>query len=318
MQEPKYQKHIYHKGRIKQIPIYLGKMIRSFIYQDDWKVIPMAAIIAGLVAFVAAQDYGKTVEGTVMGSLALTCICIWNGFFNSVQVVCRERDIVKREHRGGLHISSYIVAHMIYQALICFMQTIVTVAVCRFAELAFPTDGFVTYWFDFDIGITIFLVTYAADMMALALSCIARNTTAAMTAMPFMLIFELLFSGRMFNLGPGIQPITNLSIAKWGLNCMCAQVDHNHLPMITIWNQIFGFRDYEFLGQKPVDIFVHFMEENNLVDAFCSWCASNTARPELEMTLKNIGNCWINLLIFIAVFAIIALVALERIDKDKR
>lgn len=37
------------------------------------------------------------------------------------------------------------------------------------------------------MGITILLVTYAADIMALMVSCIVRNTTIAMTVMPFRL-----------------------------------------------------------------------------------------------------------------------------------
>ena len=35
-----------HRGRIAQIPIYLGKDFRMFIFQNDWKVLPMSALIA--------------------------------------------------------------------------------------------------------------------------------------------------------------------------------------------------------------------------------------------------------------------------------
>ena len=46
-------------------------------------------------------------EGTLMGAFAIACVCIWTGSFNSIQVICRERDVIKREHRAGMHISSY-------------------------------------------------------------------------------------------------------------------------------------------------------------------------------------------------------------------
>ena len=42
---------VRHRGRIAQIGIYFGKFIRMFVYQSDWKVLPMAALIAGLVGF---------------------------------------------------------------------------------------------------------------------------------------------------------------------------------------------------------------------------------------------------------------------------
>ena len=41
-----------HRDRLSQVPIYLGKQFRFFINESDWKVIPMAAVIALLVAVV--------------------------------------------------------------------------------------------------------------------------------------------------------------------------------------------------------------------------------------------------------------------------
>ena len=117
---------IRHRGRGAQVWIYLGKMLRMFVYQNDWKVLPMAALIAGLVGMVIHKRMFLTMEGTLMGAFAMVCVCIWNGCFNSIQVICRERDVIKREHRSGMHISSYIVSHMLYQAFLCLAQTAVT------------------------------------------------------------------------------------------------------------------------------------------------------------------------------------------------
>ena len=88
---------IRHRGRSSQVGIYLGKFLRMFIYQNEWKVLPMAAVIAGLVAMVIRSMLFLSKEGTMMGTLALVCVAIWNGCFNSIQVICRERDVVKRE-----------------------------------------------------------------------------------------------------------------------------------------------------------------------------------------------------------------------------
>ena len=189
-----------HQGRISQLGIYLGKYLRMFVYQNDWKVIPMSAIIAGVVTVVVGSNMFVTQEGTLTGTFALACVCLWNGVFNSIQVVCRERAILKREHRAGLHVSSYLGAHMIYQFLLCLAQTGVTLFVCTMASVAFPKTGIITPWGITDVGITIFLITYAADLMALMVSCIVRDTTTAMTVMPFVLMFQLIFSGGFFGL----------------------------------------------------------------------------------------------------------------------
>lgn len=309
---------IKHKGRLRQIPIYLGKLMRMFIFVNDWKVLPMSAIIAVLVAKVAAQNMFLTMEGTIFGSLALACICVWNGFFNSIQVVCRERDIVKREHRDGMHISSYISAHVIYQAFLCFMQTIITVYICRLAGLHFPEEGFVTSSFNIDIGITIFLTTFSADMMSLMISCIAKNTTSAMTIMPFILIFELLFSGSMFELSGFAQKLTDFSIAKWSINCLSAQANFNELPMVSIWNKAKGLSGIEYQGSYPVKEVMDYLANNGYANDITLWMGQNSQKAEYVRSLGNIFDCWMSLATFAALFIVIAVIFLERVDKDKR
>ena len=128
------RRHSYrmrHRGRLAQVRIYLGKMLRMFVYENDWKVLPMAALIAALVAMVVRKKFFLNMEGDLMGAFALTCVAIWNGCFNSIQAICRERPIIKREHRSGMHISSYIFSHMICQLLICAAQTAITLYVTR-------------------------------------------------------------------------------------------------------------------------------------------------------------------------------------------
>jgi len=312
--------NIKHKGRIKQIPIYLGKMFRMFLYMNDWKVIPMAAVIAALVAYVVGKNMFITQEGTIMASLALSCVCIWNGCFNSIQVVCRERDIVKREHRDGMHVSSYITAHMIYQAFLCLLQSIVTVQVCRLAGMQFPTEGIILGSFSIEFGVTVFLITYASDMMALVISSTVRTTTAAMTVMPFLLIFELLFSGSMFGLTGTAEKMTNLSIAKWGINCMCAEADYNSLQMVSVWNQMAKFENMEITGTdlKPVKEFRDYLVKEDMATKMCYWMGAHNQKDEYVHTAGNILQCWINLIMFIAIFALLATIFLENIDKDKR
>ena len=81
------QMTIRHLGRFEQIGIYFGKMLRMFVYQNDWKVLPMAAIIAGLVGMVIKSMLFVSMEGTLMGAFALVMVCVWNGCFNSIQVI---------------------------------------------------------------------------------------------------------------------------------------------------------------------------------------------------------------------------------------
>ncbi|MBQ6373297.1 MAG: ABC transporter permease [Clostridia bacterium] len=237
------QMTIRHRGRGAQIWIYLGKMLRMFVYQNDWKVLPMAALIAALVGMVIRKRLFITMEGTLMGAFALVMVCIWNGCFNSIQVICRERDVIKREHRSGMHISSYIVSHMLYQALLCLAQTGVTLYITKLVGVRYGSAGVITPWMIVDYGISMFLITYASDMMSLWVSSLAKTTTTAMTIMPFVLIFQLVFSGGMMALPAWTDAITPYTISNPALKVLAAQGDYNNRPVMTIWNQVQKMKD---------------------------------------------------------------------------
>ena len=244
----KRMRRIRHTGRGSQVRIYLGKQFRFFIYESDWKVLPMAAIIAGLVAMVIRNRFFINMEGSLIGGFALTCVAIWNGCFNSIQAVCRERAIIKREHRSGMHISAYIAAHMIYQFLLCAAQTVLTMAVLRIVGVPIPAgfgSGKITEFMIVDIGISMLLISYASDMMSLFLSSIARTTTGAMTLMPFVLIIQLVFSGGIIPLPRWTRPISDFTISSYGIRAITAQGGYNELPMTAVWNTVSGMRDTE-------------------------------------------------------------------------
>lgn len=243
------KENIAHKGRIGQIGIYLGKLFRMFVFQSDWKVLPMSAIIAGLVALVVAKNLYITMEGTAIGAFAISCVCIWNGCFNSIQSVCRERAIIKREHRAGLHMSSYVAANLIYQAFLCLGQSGITLAVLRVSKVTFPKVSYMTGSGTVDMFITIFLISYSACVLALFISSVVKNTTTAMTLMPFVLIFQLIFSGGFFELSENLMVVSNFTVSKWGLTSLCAQGNYNELPMVSLWNAVYKMKDYEMEGE---------------------------------------------------------------------
>ena len=231
---------VHHRGRMGQLGIYFGKMLRMFVYQSDWKVLPMAALIAGLVGMVIRNMLCLSMEGTFMACFAMVMVCVWNGCFNSIQVICRERDVIKREHRSGMHISTYVASHMLYQSILCLMQTGVTLYITQVVGVQYPEQGLFTPWMIVDIGISMFLITYASDMMSLWISCLARNTTTAMTIMPFVLIFQLIFSGGMLSLPSWTRPFSNLTISNPGIKVLTTQCDYNSLPMTALWNKVVG------------------------------------------------------------------------------
>ena len=234
-----------HRARGAQVWICLGKLLRMFVYQNDWKVLPMAALIAGLVGMVIRKKFCLSMEGTLMGAFALVCVCIWNGAFNSIQVVCRERDVIKREHRSGMYVSSYVFAHMLYQAMLCLLQTWITLYVTSIVGVQYPKEGLLIGSFYLELFVSMFLITYASDMLSLWVSSLAHSTTAAMTVMPFVLIFQLVFSGGMLTLPEWTEPLTRFTISNPALKVIAAQADTNNRPFVTISDMLDRMRDDE-------------------------------------------------------------------------
>ena len=262
--ETRRVRRLRHRGRGSQVPIYLGKQLRFFINQSDWKVLPMAAIIAALVSMVIHKDFFVNMEGNLMGSFALTCVAIWNGCFNSIQAICRERQIVKREHRSGMHVSAYIGAHMIYQFGLCAAQTALSLYVMLLLGVQFPDHGFITPWIMLDLGISMLLIAYASDMVSLLVSSLAHTTTGAMTIMPFVLIFQLVFSGGMLELPKWTDPICNFTISNHGLCVISALSGYNESPMETGWKTLVSMKDDDVGGTFTLGDIMDFLNSPGL------------------------------------------------------
>ena len=284
------QVEVRHRGRFGQIGVYFGKFIRMFVYQSDWKVLPMAALISGLVGFALGREFGINMEGTLTGVFAIVCVCIWNGSFNSIQVVCRERGVVKREHRSGMYILSYILSHMMYQLLLCIMQTVVTLIVLNLVGVTFTGRGMFTPWMLVDVGITLLLITYASDMLSLWISTLVHSTTTAMTIMPFVLIFQLIFSGGIFSLPSIVKPIEMLTISSPGLKAMAAQTNINELPYSAVDGMVSMVDRVEVGGRVTVGQVLDLLgdEENTTVSDLRAVKLGN------KMTVREIGKDLLN------------------------
>ena len=307
--------NVKHTERIGQIWIYLGKLFRIFINERNWTVFPMA-IIVSLIVSVVVDNVFVNMEGTQVGALAFACVCIWNGFFNSIQSICKERPIIKREHRAGMHISSYIIAHMIYQAVLCFGQTIIQLIVYHFLvsnRFPFPTAGPVTGNFMIDFGITLFIITYAADMLALMVSCIVKTTTAAMTVVPFLLIIQLIFSGVAFTLKGFVDKISYATISRWGIRTICTVGNYNSLPSITLHAAV-----NKLTTVPEIRMIYKYIRETEIWNIIGDASTKNMMNAEYAYTAGNVYLEWGVMLGMALLFALAGMIALEFIDKDKR
>lgn len=289
-------------SRLGQIKIYTGKCFRIFFHEKGWKVILFAAVIAGVITYVLSEHIFEINDDTKTGCFAIVCACIWIGIFNSIQSICREREIIKREHRTGLHISSYIIAHMIYEMAVCLVQAvIVTGILAAFVEL--PEEGL---FFDIHIEyfISIFLIIYASDVLGIAVSSIVKTETAAMTVMPFVLIIQLVFSGAIFSLSGPSQALSYLTLSRWGMAAMGTSADLNMLPTNVTLQKFDWYTSRNYVGERYDSLHEVVKEQEYDMD--------------YEFYPGHLINVWLILIGYTALYGAVSIISLEFVDKDKR
>jgi len=183
-----------------------------------------------MVMYVTGPKMFDNAEGTKSGLFSVMSACLWIGIFNSIQKICKERDIIKHEHMTGMHITSYVGAHMLYQAVICFMQAVIMLIAYNVFTDA-PSKGVIFPSANIDYLITMFLIIYSADAMGIAISSCVKTADVAMTVMPFFLIVQLILSGVLFSLSGIVENIAYITIGKWAMAALGSIARMNDLPL---------------------------------------------------------------------------------------
>ena len=64
--------------------------------------------------------------------------------------------------------------------------------------------------------------------MGIMISSVSSNPNVAMTAMPFVLILQLVMSGVLFKLEGWSETIANITYSKWGMSALGSTADLNN------------------------------------------------------------------------------------------
>ena len=287
-------------GRIGQLKIYFGKCYRSFLNEKGWKLLVSTLIISIILSWVICDNTFSINESTKTGVFAMICGCIWTGLFNSIYTVCRERAIIKREHRTGLHISSYVLSRMMFEFVLCFAEAIIfTVVFDIFRD--FPSKGVFFGWITLEFFISFLLIIFCADTLGVLVSCLVKTENAAMTVMPFVLIVQLVMSGMMFTLPEKAEPIKQLTISKWGLCAICSSADLNQIPT-----------------KDTMEKFEAAIDSGEKINSWKDLDLTQEYDMEYDASTQNVLKTWIVLIVYSALYGAIGIISLKFVDKDKR
>ncbi len=245
----------YHRPRVPALTQFatLVQRYTELMTNDRRKllILMLEPIVIGMLLYVVCGEHifdvfnvGKDGKEYV-ASLAyndtksmlftLSCAAIWIGLFNSIQEICKERNILKREYMAGLSLSVYMGSKVLVQAVIGMIQAILLSETFLLMAGHFLKDpkgrsylipnelqtlsG--SWSVSSEIILTVWITILSAMSLGLIVSSLVKSGDKAMVVAPFLLIVQLLFSGILFELKDFSEKISYVTISKWSVDALC-------------------------------------------------------------------------------------------------
>lgn len=221
----------------QQVPVYFRKFARINVRESAWKFVLFAGIIAAIIGAIVDGLGHSGVFVTVSG-------CIWLGIFNTIQCVCKEHDIINSEYRQGMKIGAYVIAQVLWQAVLCLVQALVLfLLLIPFGFYNGVDSSKVPL-----LCVSFYVLIFGASVLGLMVSCIASTPTTAMTIMPFILIVQLLMCDDkfMFELNGAGDVFSCATFSRWGMHAIGSIAGLQNDPMTADPNS-YG-TGFEFIG----------------------------------------------------------------------
>jgi energy-coupling factor transporter ATP-binding protein EcfA2 len=194
---------------------------------------PLLGLLLVLVAYktdsagnVTTYTYSSEAKALLF---SLSCAAFWIGMLNSVQEICKERDIFNRERLAKLKLGPYIASKLAVLGGLCFVQCLMLVLVTGMLT-GMPASVDIGVSPVIGMYVTTFLTAFSAAAMGLAVSAASPNPDRAMTLAPIVLMPQILFSGIAFQLEDMAAFFANIINCKWSVRAYCVLANINGIP----------------------------------------------------------------------------------------
>jgi len=204
-----------------QVAVLAGRYARTFVRDGRtlWVLLVQAIVIAICIGVVLprnvlAQSSLASFYAVLLSFLLITG-SVWLGVTSACREIAKERPIVEREAAAGVRLVAYLVAKL---------AVLFTLAVAQVALLVLVTvilqplhQGAAVY---LTVALLCVLAAWASVAMGLAVSAFARSPDQASSAVPLLLIPQLLFAGAIIPtavMPPPIRVLSDLTFSRWAL-----------------------------------------------------------------------------------------------------
>lgn len=186
----------------------------------------------GLLLYAAFRDSFpfEAAYDTQKFALTLACCAFWIGLFNTIQEICKESRIYRRERMADLRLLPYVGSKLLVNALMNLLQSFLLLGTVGLL-LPLPAAGMQLPGAPaLELYITTYLTMLSAGCLGLAVSAAVGNADQAISIAPVLLIPQILFSGMIVDLQGLIRRISYLISCRYACVAYCTTADINHLP----------------------------------------------------------------------------------------
>lgn len=186
----------------------------------------------GLLLYLAfGSTYPFEAAGDTMSFVfALSCCAFWVGLFNSIQEICKERVIFRRERMAVLRLLPYMGSKLLILGTLCLLQSLLLTGTVALTA-GCPAQGTIWESLPFlEMLATTFLTMLSAMTLGLLVSAVSGNSDRAVAAAPILLVPQILFSGIACELSGFGKKISWFVTCRWACTAYCTTADVNNLP----------------------------------------------------------------------------------------
>jgi len=216
----------------------LSQRYLRLILRDRFNLILMllTAPIGVALVMLTVKDYNALAKLETLefkqAPLALrvlfvfTCATLWVGLSGTAQAIVKETSIYLRERLVNLRLFPYVGSKLGIHAGLAVIQTLLIVAAISIGFRS-PQPELLPWLFG--CGITTFLTLIASFSLGLMISALVKNSTQANSALPLLLIPQIVFSGVLFKLDGAARVVSWLMISRWTIGAYGALVNVNSM-----------------------------------------------------------------------------------------
>lgn len=153
-----------------------------------------------------------------------TCAAIWVGLSTSLQEIVKEAAIYLRERLVNLGLFAYLGSKVLILAVLAILQALLMSLVILIGFKS-PTSELISW----PVGITItaFLTLFTCMSLGLMVSALVKNGSQANSALPLLLLPQIIFSGVLFKMEGAASYISWLMLSRWSVGAYGALVNVN-------------------------------------------------------------------------------------------